>query len=84
MNVLQYLLKMIHEISQHHRTFGSILIIVALALGTAQWVQSSVDATAADAAQRISPVSPAAGQFEYFPSQYVNQAKQAEEHIQAF
>lgn len=60
---------------------GPIVVFGALTLGAVQWVQSGA---ALDPAQQKSEVSNAVGQFEYFSTQYVNQAKQPEEHIQAF
>ncbi len=68
------------------RIVGLILFVIVLLLVTAQWLPSGADATTGDSA-RQSPsatASAAAWEFEYFPSAYVNQAKQAEEPIQAF
>jgi hypothetical protein len=69
---------------------GSRLQVIAAAVGLAvllvggvQW--SHRDAGAEQAAQQ--PESSAQAEptaFDYFPAQYVNQAKEVEEHIQAF
>lgn len=76
--------RVISESSASRRIVGPIVVFVALAFGTAQWVQSGSDAAAVDPARQALEVSDTAGQFEYFPARYTNQAKQPEEHIQAF
>lgn len=54
------------------------------AIGGATWGTAGSDpATAPQAAQARQESGPAPG-FEYFPSQYTNQATKVEEHIQAF
>ena len=70
--------------SRSHRIVGPVVVFVALAFGAVQWVHSGRDGAAIDTAQQKAEVSTAVGQFEYFPAQHVNQAKQPEEHIQAF
>jgi hypothetical protein len=74
----------ISEFSIGRRIAGSVVVFVALAFGAVPWVHSGNDGAAIEPAQQQSDVRNAVGQVEYFPAQYVNQAKQPEEHIQAF
>lgn len=76
--------RIINEFSAGHRIVGLTVVLVVVMLGTAQWMQSSRDTATLDSAQQESQVSNAAEQFVYFPGQYVNQATEPTEHIQAF
>jgi hypothetical protein len=69
------------------RTAGyaaAALLVCVVAAGAAYWVDFSRQADAAARAQSESQAYRPSADFEYFPSQYVNQAKEAEAHIQAF
>jgi hypothetical protein len=66
------------------RSVGTALVFAVLTIGVAYWAKFSTEADAASRAAADSQVSISPAPFEYFPDQYVNQAKQAEEHIQAF
>ena len=65
---------------------GVVVIVglaVLLAVG-AQWSQRE-PGTAQEAAVQLKPEAQAGPTtFDYFPAQYVNQATEVEEHIQAF
>jgi hypothetical protein len=69
------------------RTAGyaaAALLVCLLAGGAAYWVDFSRQADAAARAQSAPQANGPSADFEYFPGQYVNQAKEAEPHIQAF
>jgi hypothetical protein len=66
------------------RYFGSAILLAVLVSGAAYWIDFSRSADAAARAQAQTQESGTPAQFEYFPGQYVNQAKEREEHIQAF
>jgi hypothetical protein len=55
-----------------------------LAGGAAYWIDFTRQADAAARAQSQPQANGPSAEFEYFPSQYVNQAKEAEPHIQAY
>ena len=66
------------------RIIAAVVGLAVLLVGGAQWSQRD-----AVTAQETAPQSKAEAQvepttFDYFPAQYVNQAKEVEEHIQAF
>ncbi len=56
------------------------VLLLGAAIGGAFSTRSEVDA----AAHSVSPAPEPTEGFVYFPSQYVNQATEVEEHIQAF
>jgi hypothetical protein len=60
------------------------VIVAAVLLGAAVGRALPTKPEAGAAAQSIPSAPETAGSFQYFPSQYVNQATEAEEHIQAF
>jgi hypothetical protein len=69
------------------RTAGyaaAALLVCVLAGGAAYWVDFTQQADAAARAQSEPQAYRPTAHFEYFPSQYVNQAKEAEAHIQAY
>lgn len=66
------------------RSVGAALVFTVLTISVAYWTEFSREADAARRAPADSQVSISPAPFEYFPDQYVNQAKQSEEHIQAF
>lgn len=74
----------IREFGVGHSIVGLMVVVFALALGTAQWLRSGGDTAALSAAPQESLVSNTAEQFVYFPAQYVNQATESTEHIQGF
>jgi hypothetical protein len=55
------------------------LLIVATLWMPSEWAGNEVSAAA-----KVEDGSNASTAFEYFPGKYVNQAKEPEEHIQAF
>ena len=64
-----------HKRFEAARWVFATVVLFVIALGAFQPRDSTGDVSA-------EPVSGAS--FEYFPAQYVNQAKEAEPHIQAF
>jgi hypothetical protein len=69
------------------RTAGyaaAALLVCVLAGGAAYWVDFTRQADAAAGTQSGPQANDPSAAFEYFPSQYVNQAKEAEPHIQAY
>ena len=58
----------------------AVIVAAVLLLGGAFSTRSEVDA----AAHSVSPAPEPTEGFVYFPSQYVNQATEVEEHVQAF
>ena len=67
------------------RRATAVLLIVILLLGAASaWVAAAMDPAQAPVAMPKNATPSAPQSFEYFPSQYVNQATEREEHIQAF
>lgn len=73
--------------SRATRTAGyaaAALLVCVLAGGAAFWVDFTRQADAAARAQSQPQANGPSADFEYFPSQYVNQAKEAELHIQAY
>jgi hypothetical protein len=63
---------------------GAALLVCLLAAGAAYWVDFTQPADAAARATSEPQANAPTAAFEYFPSQYVNQAKEAEPHIQAY
>lgn len=57
----------------------AVLVIVATLWMPSDWVGNEVSAAA-----KVEDSNNASTAFEYFPGKYVNQAKDPEEHIQAF
>ena len=74
----------INEFGAGPRIVGAIVVLIALVLGGAQWMEYGRDATVLSAAQQEPADRGTAAQSEYFPAQYVNQGKEIPEHIQAF
>jgi hypothetical protein len=61
----------------------ALIAVAILLLGAAAGGMVS-DTPGMETAQRAAPAPQSSGDFVYFPSQYVNQATEIEEHIQAF
>ena len=66
------------------RIIAAVVGLVVLLAGSVRWSQLN-----AGTAQEAAPQPKAEAQvepatFDYFPAQYVNQAKEVEDHIQAF
>jgi type VI protein secretion system component VasF len=69
------------------RTAGyaaAALLVCMLAAGVLYWVDFTRQADAAARAQSEPQPKGSSADFEYFPSLYVNQGKEAEPHIQAY
>ena len=73
-----------HEFSAGRSLVVSTVACLMLLLGAVHWVGSGRYAPAVSAAQPEQAVGGAAASSDYFPAQYVNQAKEAGEDIQAF
>ena len=65
------------------RYISPVILFSVLMIGGAHWAVTR-EADAASRAEAASEATPATAPSEYFPHQYVNQAQQAEDHIQAF
>jgi hypothetical protein len=63
---------------------GPWVLFAILMVGGVHWTEFNREADAAGRVEVISAASTSAPDFEYFPHQYVNQAKRYEEHVQAF
>jgi hypothetical protein len=66
------------------RVVSMAVIVAALLLGAAVGRVLPTTAATGATAQSAAPASQATEPFVYFPSQYVNQATEVEEHIQAY
>jgi hypothetical protein len=78
--------RLISQFSAGHRIAGAFVVLIVVMLGTVPWLVSGRDASGLEAPRQDATASGAAGtfEFEYFPGRYVNQAKEVEEHIQAY
>jgi len=81
---LRFTRRTINEFGTGHRIAGLIVLVVVAMLGTMQWMHSGSTAVALDSAQPQAPADNAPASVPYFPAQYVNQATQAEKHIESF
>jgi len=93
MNVNDKGLKVIHGNSTHDanlprtsriRVIAAAVGLTLLLVGGARWFHRDAGTAQEAAAQPQTATQAETGTFDYFPGQYVNQAKEAEEHIQAF
>jgi len=73
-----------NEFGASHRIGGLIVLFVVATFGAIQLMHSGSNTAAVDPAQQVSPGSDVPTPVEYFPAQYVNQATQAEKHIESF
>jgi hypothetical protein len=80
-----------NERMPHAGGFGSrevlaivVVLCVAVLLAVSRWTPSGQAAAEAEGVSHPPQIGDASLPFEYFPAQYVNQAKEPEEHIQAF
>jgi hypothetical protein len=71
-----------HEESPGRVTLWTV-VLLAVVLGVAAWALSGSEAPAVTASQPVPEAIGTAG-GSYFPSQFVNQAKEILPHIQAF
>lgn len=60
------------------------IILVLAAIAAASWVNVDQVRSQGSAEAKASEVSSTRAEFVYFPAQYVNQATEPSEHIQAF
>ena len=74
----------IKEFGSTHRIAGLIALVLVAAFGAMQLMHSGSSAAAPDSVQAQAPAGNIPSKVEYFPAQYVNQATQAEKHIEAF
>ena len=81
---LRFTRRIIYEFSTGHRIAGLIVLVVVAMLGTVQWMHSGNSAAAVEQAQQQPHADNAPASVPYFPAQYVNQATQAEKHIESF
>jgi len=81
---LRFTRRTINEFGTGHRIAGLIVLVVVAMLGTMQWMHLGSSAAAPDSAQQQAPADNAPVSVPYFPAQYVNQATQAEKHIESF
>ena len=63
---------------------AAALLVCMVAGGAAYWVDFTRHADAVARVQSEPQAQAPSADFEYFPSQYVNQAKEVEPHIQAY
>src|SRR5688500_16177711 len=68
----------------HQRLAAALVLLCVLLLSVTTWVVNDVKSTHASTTVEAAAAAHPAPDFEYFPSRYVNQATDAEEHIQAF
>lgn len=66
------------------RWLVTAIVLVVATLALCYWAKFSIEADAASRAEPETQASITIEPFEYFPAQYVNRAKDREEHIQAF
>jgi len=81
---LRFTRRTIYEFSTGHRIAGLIVLVVVAMLGTVQWMHSGSSAAALEPARQQAQADNAPASVPYFPAQYVNQATQAEKHIESF
>ena len=81
---LRFTKRTIIEFGTGHRIAGLIVLVVVAMVGTMQWMHSGSSVAALDSAQPQAPADNAPASVPYFPAQYVNQATQAEKHIESF
>ena len=68
-----------------HRSAMLFILLVAALLAAATWVPSREPIMPELPASVVNAEAPGAGEaFHYYPGRYVNQAREASEHIQAF
>ena len=58
--------------------------VIGFMFGAGCAIATHLDGTGQESRLAIPAVPAATAESDYFPAQYVNQAKEAEEHIQAF
>lgn len=86
-------LKVIHSNTGHGtgeprtsrlRIIAAVVGLAVLLVGGAQWSQRDPALAQNAASQPAAEAQNEPTAFEYFPAPYVNQAKEVEEHIEAF
>lgn len=66
------------------RIIAAVVGLAVLLVGGAKWSQLDAEPAQEAAAQPKAEAQAGPATIDYFPAQYVNQAKEVEEHIQAF
>lgn len=66
------------------RIIAAVIGLAVLLVGGARWSHRDAGTEQQAAAQPKAEAQAEPTKFDYFPAQYVNQAKEVEEHIQAF
>ena len=67
-----------------HRVTALVVVLAVALLAAAHWVKSGQSDSQSNVSARPVEDSNASTEFIYFPAQYVNQATEPTEHIQAF
>jgi hypothetical protein len=73
------------EATMSNRDYGFVILLVVALLAAATWFASREPIMQELPASIANAPPPGAGEaFHYYPGQYVNQATEASEHIQAY
>lgn len=70
--------------AKHPVAVAIAVLAIALLVAAAEWMQPDRGSEQRVASPEAKGDSSVSAEFEYFPDKYVNQAKDPEEHIQAF
>ena len=76
--------RFIKEFGPRHRIVGVIALFVVAMFGAAHWLYAGSGVATTPSAQQRPQADNMPASVPYFPAQYVNQATQAEKHIESF